>query len=46
MDTVGNCQNSGISHGCGYDESPVPSASCRKESICSSVSRPSRNARA
>ena len=22
IDTVGNCQKSGISHGCGYDESP------------------------
>ena len=24
IDTVGNCQNSGISHGCGYDDRPPP----------------------
>ena len=24
IETVGNCQKSGISHGCGYDDSPPP----------------------
>ena len=24
IDTVGNCQKSGISHGCGYDDKPMP----------------------
>ena len=46
MDTVGNCQKSGISQGCGYDDSPCPPVSCRNASSWSSVSRPSRNARA
>ena len=46
IDTVGNCQNSGISHGCGYDDSPWPPVSCRKLSSCCSVSRPSTKARA
>ena len=30
IDTVANCQKSGISHGCGYEESPLPSTSWRK----------------
>ncbi len=42
IETVGNCQNSGISQGCGYDESPRPSTSRRKLRSCSSLSRPSR----
>ena len=48
IDTVGNCQNSGISRGCGYDGRPCGALdrSCRKPSRSSSLSRPSRNARA
>ena len=34
IDTVGNCQKSGISHGCGYDESPPPPTSWRKRRSC------------
>ena len=30
IETVGNCQKSGISHGCGYEERPPPSTSWRK----------------
>ena len=30
IETVGNCQKSGISHGCGYDEMPSPPTSWRK----------------
>src|SRR5471030_653262 len=44
MDTVGNCQKSGISHGCGYDEMPWPPTSWRKLSSWLSFSRPSKNA--
>ncbi len=43
MDTVGNCQKSGISQGCGYDESPSPATSRRKLSSWDSLKRPSRN---
>ena len=32
IETVGNCQKSGISHGCGYDGSPLRETSCRKPS--------------
>src|SRR5690625_6944444 len=46
METVGNCQESGISQGCGYEERPLPSTSRRKLSSCSSVRRPSRKERA
>ena len=46
IETVGNCQKSGISHGCGYEESPERETSWRKPSRSSSVSRPSMNARA
>src|SRR5207253_233084 len=47
IETVGNSQKSGISRGCGYDGSPSPGAvSRRKWSSWSSVSRPSRKARA
>ncbi|MNN19558.1 hypothetical protein D3C81_1328030 [compost metagenome] len=45
IDTVGNCQKSGISHGCGYDEMPWPSTSWRKLSSWSWLRRPSRKAR-
>ncbi len=40
IETVGNSQNSGISRGCGYDESPLPTpcwTSWRKCSSCCSV---------
>ena len=46
IDTVGNCQKSGMSQGCGYEAMPLPSTSWRKLSSCDSVRRPSRNARA
>ena len=41
IDTVGNCQKSGMSQGW-KDERPLPSTSWRKFRSCSSVSRPSR----
>ena len=31
IDTVGNSQKSGISHGCGYDDSPPPGFSSRRK---------------
>jgi len=31
MDTVGNSQKSGISHGCGYEDSPPPGFSSRRK---------------
>ena len=37
IETVGNCQKSGISQGWGYDERPLPSTSWRKCSSCSSA---------
>jgi len=46
MDTVGNCQKSDISQGCGYDERPPPPTSWRKRASCLWVNRPSRKARA
>ena len=46
IETVGNSQKSGSRRGCGYDGSPLPSTSRRNDSSCSSLSRPSRNARA
>ena len=48
MDTVGNCQNSGINRGCGYDGRPCGAFdfSCRNPFRSSSLSRPSRYARA
>ena len=46
METVGYSQNSGISRGCGYEDSPSVPTSKRKLSSCSSDSRPSTKARA
>ena len=31
IETVGYSQNSGISHGCGYDDRPPPGASSRRK---------------
>ena len=44
IDTVGNCQNFGINHGWGYDESPSTSTSCLKFPNCFAVSLPSKKA--
>ena len=46
METVGNCQKSGMSHGWGYEEIPPGSTSWRKRFNWSSVSRPKSHARA
>lgn len=45
METVGNCQKSGMDRGWGYDGSP-PSGSRRNRSSWASLSLPSRKARA
>ena len=44
IDTVGNCQNFGINHGCGYDDRPPGFTSCLKLSNCFSFNLPSKKA--
>ena len=46
MLTVGNSQKSGMSHGCGYEQSPPPGFSSRRKFSSFSLGRrPSKNAR-
>src|SRR5258707_14531574 len=47
IETVGNSQKSGMSHGCGYEERPPPGFSSRRKfSTFCTERRPSRKARA
>ena len=46
IDTVGNSQKSGISQGCGYDESPPPGFSSRRKFSSFSAEQPAFEERA